>query len=298
MSRKEVVVADQLTRIYGKKFTAVDAIDLSIVEGEIFGLLGTNGAGKTSTLEVLEGLAPASSGTVRVFDLDPRENRKKIRPFQGVMMQEGGFPTDLTVEETVKMWAGTLSNPLPSGEVIDKVGLAHKAKTRVKALSGGEVRRLDLACAILGNPKLLFLDEPTTGLDPESRRNTWNLIRDLHQAGTTIVLTTHYLEEAEALCERLAIMHQGRIARVGTPETVVAGYPGTITFRTNTPLPAKFTQYSISADALVTAQTRELQKDLTELLDWARDANVELLDLHAREASLESVFLDIAEQTI
>ncbi|MDO5729491.1 MAG: ABC transporter ATP-binding protein, partial [Actinomycetaceae bacterium] len=279
MNRKEVVVANQLTRIYGKKFTAVDSIDLSIVEGEIFGLLGTNGAGKTSTLEVLEGLVPATKGTVRVFGLDPRKNRRKIRPFQGVMMQEGGFPTDLTVKETVKMWAGTLSNPLPIEEVINKVGLGHKTRTRVKALSGGEVRRLDLACAILGNPKLLFLDEPTTGLDPESRRNTWSLIRELHQSGTTIVLTTHYLEEAETLCERLAIMHRGQIARAGTPEAVVAGYPGTITFRTDTPLPAAFAQYSTSGDGFVTTQTRELQKDLTELLDWARDANVQLHDL-------------------
>lgn len=298
MSNGEIIVAEGLTRRYGQSFTAVDSIDLSINQGEVFGLLGTNGAGKTSTMEVLEGLAPATSGTVRVLGYDPRKHRDRIRPHQGVMLQQGGFPTDLTVTETLQMWAATLSHSLPVAQTLAQVGLAQRANVRVKALSGGEVRRLDLACAVIGNPTLLFLDEPTTGLDPESRRNTWQLIQSLHENGATIVLTTHYLEEAEALCERFAIMHGGKIAREGTPDEVVAGYRGTISFRTDAPLPDYFQDLIVSDTGTVTLATHAIQRDLTALLNWAEQNDVQLRELQAREANLETVFLDIAKQTI
>ncbi len=164
--QQPVVTARGLVRRYGKDFEAVKGIDLDIYAGEVFGLLGTNGAGKTSTLEALEGLATASAGEVSVFGMHPIKDRTEIRPRQGVMMQSGGFPTDLTVTETVDMWGGTLTKPMDTAAAIDLVSMSHRADVRVSALSGGEVRRLDLACAVLGQPDLLFMDEPTTTLPP------------------------------------------------------------------------------------------------------------------------------------
>lgn len=294
MNTTPVLTARGLTRTYGSSFTAVDGINFDIYEGEIFGLLGTNGAGKTSTLEILEGLAKASAGTVKVFGLDPIKDRKKVRPRQGLMMQEGGFPTDLTARETLSMWAGTLSNPLPVGTVLDWVSLDHRANVRVSSLSGGEVRRLDLACAIIGQPQLLFLDEPTTGLDPESRRQAWELIASIQSSGTTIVLTTHYLEEAEYLCDRLAIMHEGKIVTSGTSDSVVAGHPSTIKFD-ELAIPVEFESRATSHRGTTTITTHQLQKDLAKLLAWAEETGTELSGLKASAASLESVFLDIAE---
>lgn len=294
MSNEPVLTARQLTRKYGS-FTAVKGIDLDIYAGEIFGLLGTNGAGKTSTLEVLEGLAKATSGTVTVFGLDPIKDRRRIRPRQGVMMQEGGFPTDLTALETLNMWAGTVSTPLKSAQVLDMVGLDHRKNVRVSSLSGGEVRRLDLACSIIGQPQLLFLDEPTTGLDPESRRQAWNLISDIRDSGTTIVLTTHYLEEAEFLCDRLSIMDEGKIVVSGTAETVVHGHPSTISMN-DVPLPPELAGLAQTHRGTTTITTHNLQRDLGSLLRWAEGSGIELENLKASAASLETVFLDIAKK--
>src|SRR4051812_3900237 len=183
--------------------------------GGLFAPAGTNGAGKTSTVELIEGLAPPAGGHVRVLGHDPYTERRAVRPRIGVMLQEGGFPAELTVAETVRMWAGCTSGARPVGEALEMVGLTGRGKVRVKQLSGGEKRRLDLALALLGRPEVLFLDEPTTGLDAEGRRETWELVRRLRADGTTVLLTTHYLEEAESLADRLAILHEGRIAAEG-----------------------------------------------------------------------------------
>ena len=224
MDDNGVITVRDLRRRYGgtggRGFEAVRGVTFSVRRGELFALLGTNGAGKTSAMEVLEGLAPPARGAVRVLGCDPCRERALVRRRMGIMLQEGGFPPDLTVAETGRMWAGTLSAPRPVAEALGLVSLGHRAGVAVRSLSGGERRRLDLAMAILGRPEVLFLDEPTTGLDPESRRRTWLLIRELLGAGTTVVLTTHYLEEAEELADRLAIMHQGRIVRTGTPAEV------------------------------------------------------------------------------
>lgn len=200
--RDTIVTVTDLIRSYGKgkeAFRAVNALNFHVYRGEVFGLLGTNGAGKTSTLEILEGLAPATSGVVRIFERDPFSERALVRPRMGIMLQSGGLPTQLTVRETIEMWQGTCSNPLDSRDILEKVELLHRLDVRVGALSGGEQRRLDLGCALIGSPELLFLDEPTTGLDPESRRNVWDLLLRLKEQGVTMILTTHYLEEAEAL---------------------------------------------------------------------------------------------------
>lgn len=284
-----------LTRRYSEGFEAVRGVSFDVARGEMFALLGTNGAGKTSTVEVVEGLTRPAEGTVRVLGHDPFSERKAVRPRIGVMLQEGGFPPDLTVSEAAAMWAGTLSKPRPAGEVLELVSLGHRASVRVKQLSGGERRRLDLALALLGHPEVLFLDEPTTGLDPESRRNTWELIRALLREGMTVLLTTHYLEEAQELADRLAIMHRGRIVARGTVSEVVNAYPSRISF-----VPPVGVQLPIVADTdaagRVTVRTNSLQETLHELLSWAHRHDVVLSGLDARSASLEEAFLAIAEE--
>ncbi|GIH74779.1 multidrug ABC transporter ATP-binding protein [Planobispora longispora] len=254
---ENVIEVGGLRQKYGD-FEAVRGISFAVPRGEVFALLGTNGAGKTTTMEVLEGYAPATDGTVRVLGLDPIRQHRELRPRVGIMLQEGGFLGDLTVAETVDLWKGmsedagrpvTLSGSteLPGGftlmgtrirrvdratmGALELVGLEKKARVKVKQLSGGQKRRLDLALAVLGSPEVLFLDEPTTGMDPEARRTTWKVVENLREAGTTVLLTTHYLEEAERLADRLAIMHEGLIHTHGTVDEVVATSGDMITFR-------------------------------------------------------------------
>jgi len=211
-------------RSYGS-YEAVRGVDLDVRRGELVALLGTNGAGKTSLVELIEGLAPTSAGTVRVFGLDPCAQRRAVAGRIGIMLQEAAFEDSLTVAETARMWAGTLDDPLAVAQVLEAVNLTHRATVRVKSLSGGERRRLDLALAIMGSPEVLFLDEPTTGLDPDSRRDTWDLIRSLVATGVSVLLTTHYLEEAEELADRIAIMQEGRITQAGTLDEVRGEHP-------------------------------------------------------------------------
>ncbi len=302
-----VLTVQGLHRTYGvgrDTFDAVRGVDLHVRRGELFALLGTNGAGKTSLLEVVEGIAPATRGQVRVFGLDPYRHRARVRPRTGIMLQEAGFPSDLTTAETARMWAGTLADPMPVAEALDLVGLADRTGVPVKSLSGGERRRLDLALALLGRPEVLFLDEPTTGLDPQSRRDAWDLVRRLLDDGTTVVLTTHYLEEAERLADRLAIMHAGRIVRTGTVADIVAGEPARIRYRTtDTALrdPQRLSDLPQlaappRADATgVELTSRDLQATLTRLLVRAAESGAVLTDLDASPASLERAFLAVAE---
>ncbi|MEU6100169.1 ABC transporter ATP-binding protein [Streptomyces flaveolus] len=300
---EHVIEVTDLRRVYGGGFEAVRGIDFSVRRGEIFALLGTNGAGKTSTVELLEGLAAPAGGRVRVLGHDPYTERSAVRPRTGVMLQEGGFPSELTVAETARMWAGCVSGARPEAEVLALVGLADKRGTRVKQLSGGERRRLDLALALLGEPEVLFLDEPTTGLDAEGRRDTWELVRSLRDGGTTVLLTTHYLEEAEDLADRLAILHEGRIAATGTPAEVTATQPARISFELpdgyfvgDLPPLGELGVSDHQVDGrVVRLRTRELQRAATALLVWAERAGVELRGLDVRSASLEEAFLRIAK---
>lgn len=297
----------ELRRRYGTSsaqgFEAVRGVSFSVEHGELFALLGTNGAGKTSTVELLEGLAAPTGGRVRVLGHDPYRERGQVRPRIGVMLQEGGFPSELTVSETVQLWAGCTSGARPVGEALDLVGMARRRDVRVKMLSGGERRRLDLALALLGRPDVLFLDEPTTGLDAESRRDTWELVRALRDEGTTVLLTTHYLEEAEELADRLAIMHQGRIVTSGRVADIVAERPSHLSFTLPAPLSAAdlpplarlgATDHETDGRT-VRLRTRDLQRTATEALLWARDKGLDLGGLDARSASLEEAFLHIAQ---
>ncbi|MEV5170865.1 ABC transporter ATP-binding protein [Streptomyces flaveolus] len=309
---EHVIEVTDLRRVYGGGFEAVRGITFSVARGEIFALLGTNGAGKTSTVELLEGLAPPAGGRVRVLGHDPHRERAAVRPRTGVMLQEGGFPAELTVAETARMWAGCTTGARPvagepkagAADVLELVGLAGKRGVRVKQLSGGERRRLDLALALLGDPEVLFLDEPTTGLDAEGRRDTWALVRRLRDAGTTVLLTTHYLEEAEGLADRLAILHEGRIAASGTPAEVTAGRPSRMSFELpdgyflgDLPPLAELGVCGHESDGrVVRLRTRELQRTATAVLVWAERAGVELRGLDVRSASLEEAFLGIARE--
>ena len=295
-----VISARGLRRTYGHgddAFEAVRGLDLDVFEGEVFALLGTNGAGKTSTLDLLEGLSEPTEGTVEVFGFDPHRNRREVRPELGIMLQSGGLPGELTVSETLEMWRGTCTHPTTVDDVLAKVNLTDRADVRVASLSGGEKRRTDLACALLGQPRLLFLDEPTTGLDPESRRATWRLLADLKASGVTIVLTTHYLDEAEYLADRIAIMHRGQIARSGTLRSIVDDHPATISFDDPGTLLPTLPGAAVEVGARVSVSTHRLQNDLTRILQWAEHEGIELAGLLARAASLESVFLDLANDT-
>ncbi|MER5520087.1 ABC transporter ATP-binding protein [Streptomyces sp. NPDC002763] len=303
---QHVIEVTDLRRVYGGGFEAVRGVTFSVRRGEIFALLGTNGAGKTSTVELLEGLAPPSGGRVRVLGHDPHRERAAVRPRTGVMLQEGGFPSELTVGETTRMWAGCTTGARPTTESLGLVGLAGKTDVRVKQLSGGERRRLDLALALLGRPEVLFLDEPTTGLDAEGRRDTWELVRSLRDTGTTVLLTTHYLEEAEDLADRLAILHEGRIAATGTPGEVTADRPARISFELPLgyfvgdlpPLAALGVCGHETAGRAVRLRTREVQRTATEVLAWAQRTGVELDRLEVRSASLEEAFLGIAKEAV
>jgi ABC-2 type transport system ATP-binding protein len=310
MDHSHVITVTDLRRRYGGSspngFDAVRGLSFSVRRGELFALLGTNGAGKTSTLEVLEGLAPPTSGTVRVLGSDPYRRRRLVRPRIGIMLQEGGLPADLTVAETGRMWAGTLTSARPVEEALELVDLGSRAAVTVKQLSGGERRRLDLAVAILGRPEVLFLDEPSAGLDPEGRRRIWRLVRDLLDSGATVVLTTHYLHEAEELADRLAILQRGRIVRIGTPTEVTASQPARICFTlpadAREPLPdlpgMVDTDRTVGRPgSTVVVRTHDLQRTLAALLDWAGSRGLVLPDLTARSASLEEAFLAVAEST-
>ena len=281
-------------------FEAVRGIDLTVHEGELFALLGTNGAGKTTTLETFEGHRAADDGTVEVLGLDPRAHHRELAARTGVVFQQSGLPAELTPREVLRLWSRLTPDArrhLDVDEALARVGLGHRVAVRIRQLSGGERRRLDLAVALLNDPELVFLDEPTTGMDPEARMRTWGIIRELLADGVTVVLTTHYLEEAEALADRLAIMHEGRLATGGTLAEVVAAQPGTIQAELppDAPqLPPFPERRHDGSSARLELRTTQLQRDLTRLLRWAEDHDVELSGLQAADASLAQVFHELS----
>jgi len=205
---------------------AVDGLDLEVVSGECFGLLGPNGAGKTTTIEICEGLTPPDEGAVELLGLNWTTGAHELRQRIGIQLQETQFSDKLTVEETLKLFRSFYRHGIPVEESIRTAQLEEKRKSRVGGLSGGQKQRLAMACALVGDPELLFLDEPTTGLDPQARRHLWDLVDELKQAGRTIILTTHYMEEAERLCDRVAIMDHGHVIALGTPQQLIATVGG------------------------------------------------------------------------
>lgn len=287
MPSDTIIDVDRLHVRYGD-FQAVRDVSFRVVPGELYALLGTNGAGKTSTLEVIEGHRTAASGAVRIFDTDPTD-RQAVRARTGIMLQESGFAADLTVAETVRL-IGRLSGRTDTVDrVLEVVGLDHKASTRVAQLSGGEKRRLDFATAIHGRPELLFLDEPTTGLDIQSRDALWRVVEQLRQDGTTVVLTTHYLEEAQQRADRIGLMHDGELRLEGTVAELTRKLPALIQFSlptgTTPPLPA-----TPAAHGTHLIESHQLQSDLKQLLDWADAHAIELVGLSAAPSRLDDLF--------
>ncbi|MCI2420661.1 ABC transporter ATP-binding protein [Saccharopolyspora sp. K220] len=278
-------------------FEAVRGIDFEVRQGELFALLGTNGAGKTTALETIEGHRAPAAGAVQVFGRDPRQDRAAVRRRTGIMLQESGFAGDLTVLETAELASAMRHRKSDVDATLAALGLAPRRAVRVKQLSGGERRRLDLALAVLGDPELLFLDEPTTGMDPESRRATWDLVRGLLARGTTVLLTTHYLEEAERLAHRLAIMHQGRIAVSGRLVDVLASEQARISFDAGCPVQLPpLAGMARTAGTRVEIRTPELQGDLHLLLRWADAQRLELAGLRAHQASLDDIFHAVRQE--
>ncbi|MEV4361008.1 ABC transporter ATP-binding protein [Nonomuraea sp. NPDC049625] len=288
MSSTPVIDVHRLNLTYGD-FRAVRDLSFQVRRGEFYALLGTNGAGKTSTLETIEGHRTPTSGTVRVFGQSPRD-RLAVRPRMGIMLQESGFSPDLTVRESLRL-IGNLTQRIDTVErVLGIVDLTRKAGTKVSQLSGGEKRRLDFATAVYGAPELIFLDEPTTGLDIQSRDDLWDAVDRLREDGSTIVLTTHYLEEAQQRADRIGLMHKGTFHREGTVSELTRTLPAAIRFSLPAPAPALPLQATREGDGKYLIETFALQKDLHTLLRWAQDHAVELRDLQAGPTRLDDVF--------
>jgi ABC-2 type transport system ATP-binding protein len=288
MTSTPVIDVDRLNLAYGD-FHAVKDLSFQVRRGEFYALLGTNGAGKTSTLEIIEGHRTATSGTVRVFGQSPRD-RSAVRPRMGIMLQESGFSPDLTVRESVRLIGRLTQRVDRADRVLDIVDLTRKAGTKVSQLSGGEKRRLDFATAVYGAPELIFLDEPTTGLDIQSRDDLWDAVDKLREDGSTIVLTTHYLEEAQQRADRIGLMHQGTFHQEGTVSELTRTLPAVIRFALPAPAPALPVRATRESDGTFRLETHRLQEDMYTLLHWARTNAVELRDLAAGPTRLDDVF--------
>jgi ABC-2 type transport system ATP-binding protein len=275
------VTVTDLRKSYGQ-LEAVRGLSFEIEQGEVFGLLGPNGAGKTTTVEVLEGYRTRDGGAVSVLGADPQEAGPRWRDRIGIVLQSSAMYPNLTVREHVALFAGYFSGPRDVGEVIDLVGLDEKRDTRVKSLSGGQKRRLDLALGLIGDPDILFLDEPTTGFDPAARRAAWDMIRSLRELGKTVLLTTHYLDEAEQLADRVAVLRGGRIVALGKPGELTGRRVATeIRYRQN------------GREVLV--ETHEPTKVLHELTTEALARGEELDGLQVRRPTLEEIYLELTE---
>ena len=274
------ILVRDLRKSYGEH-EAVRGIDFEVQRGEVFGLLGPNGAGKTTTVEILEGYRERTSGIASVLGLDPGDRPRALRERIGIVLQSSGMYRHVTVREAVRHWAGLYPAPRDVEQTIADVGLTEKADARARTLSGGQARRLDLALALIGDPELIFLDEPTTGFDPQARRAAWETIRHLQELGKTVLLTTHYLDEAQALCDRVAIIKDGRIAVEGPPSEL-----GDAT-----------TRYRVGwTDELGEPRTRE-ERDPTALLHQLTSAALArgepVRDLSVTRPSLEDVYLEL-----
>jgi ABC-2 type transport system ATP-binding protein len=285
-----------LRKAYGE-LQALDGVDFTLRRGEVLALLGPNGAGKTTLVEILEGHRMADSGEVSVLGFDPGKRERAFRERIGIVLQEGGLDSTITVREAVELYSAAYPHPRPADEVIELVGLTAKASDRAKTLSGGQRRRLDLALGIAGDPELIFLDEPTTGFDPAARRQSWELIEGLKDLGKTILLTTHYMDEAQHLADRVVVIARGRVIAEGTPDTLGRDQTAVVTFRLpdgagDAPLPA-------GADVErghVRFRTATPTRDLAPVLSWAAAREHELDGLTVARPTLEDVYLELTEE--
>ncbi|MET8148582.1 ABC transporter ATP-binding protein [Actinoplanes sp. NPDC049668] len=293
------IAVRDLVRAYGP-VRAVDGISFTVNEGEIFALLGPNGAGKTTTVEILEGYRTRDSGSVEVLGYDPATGGAAYRARIGVVLQSAGFEEEFTVRELVRLQAALFPRRYDPEELIDVVGLGDKRSTRVKGLSGGQRRRLDLALGLAGAPDLLFLDEPTTGFDPAARHHAWDLIADLRELGTTILLTTHYLEEAQRLADRVAVLRAGRLLTEGTPQELreASDLPTVISCRVPTVV-ADLPELSARPrlrDGRLRLVTHAPVPDTSRLTGWATARGIVLSDFAVTPPALEDVYLALTRE--
>lgn len=294
----EAIVVDNFSKSYGSH-RVVDQLHFTVHRGEVFALLGPNGAGKTTTVETLEGYRTPDEGRVRVLGWDPIRETQALKPHIGVMLQQDGLYPALTAREILRLYAGYFLHPQNIDALLERVGLAAAARTRCRQLSGGQKRRLALALALVGNPTLVFLDEPTAGMDPQARLATWEIIRDLKQRGATVLLTTHLMDEAERLADRVAIIDHGRLVALDTPAQMV-GVQNANTVRFVAPagldcaqladLPSARRAEEIRPGSYL-IETEAVPTLLAELTAWLRDKNITLSELRVGHGSLEDLFL-------
>jgi ABC-2 type transport system ATP-binding protein len=297
-----------LRKTYDGKVEAVRGLNLEIEAGECFGLLGPNGAGKTTTIEILEGLLAATSGEVSIFGQSWQKNEREMREWLGISLQETRLSEKLTVRETINLFASFYRQPRSSEEVLEQLQLTEKADAWVGKLSGGQRQRLAVATALVCNPKILFLDEPTTGLDPQSRRQLWDIIRDFQRDGGTVLLTTHYMDEAERLCDRLAIVDHGQIIAEGSPASLIEKLGGNHVVEFS--MSANGSGHTVAAagelwrglpsvesvredDGLIALNVKQPHLTIPALLDAVVKQGRTLQHLSTRQASLEDVFVQL-----
>jgi ABC-2 type transport system ATP-binding protein len=286
-----------LVKSYGD-VRAVGGVDLTIAQGEVFALLGPNGAGKTTTVEILEGYRAKDAGDVRVLGCDPQRDARQLKSRIGIVLQSTGVERFLTVAETLTLYAGYYPHPRPVGEVLELVGLSEKRDARVLKLSGGQQRRLDVAIALIGDPDLLFLDEPTTGFDPSARHEAWQVVRNLTALGKTVLLTTHYMDEAQQLADRVAVIARGRIVAEGTPDSLGgrdAARPRVRWRQDRRTRWPKALGVRETADGWCETTPDDLGRGLHALTAWALDNDVDLSSLEVVRPSLEDVYLDLTD---
>jgi ABC-2 type transport system ATP-binding protein len=299
-----VVEIRDLHKHYGAVH-AVDGLTLSIEAGEVYALLGANGAGKSTAVEILEGHRTATSGTVEVLGIDPARAGRDFRDRIGIVLQSSGVESEFTVREVIELYGGSYRNPRSLDEVVALVGLDEKVDARIGSLSGGQRRRVDLALGIVGRPELLFLDEPTTGFDPAARRKSWDLIEALGADGTTVLLTTHYLDEAEHLADRVGVLSQGRMIAEGTPDQLIGQVSGTVISFLSPPGLEPVAAVSTFGDLLgtdvrmsgrlVEANVEFATAAVHRLTGWAVEEGHELESLSVTRVSLEDVYLSLTD---
>lgn len=285
-----------LVKRYGDT-TAVDGLDLQVSAGRVFALLGPNGAGKTTTVEILEGHRTRTAGSVSVLGMDPESGDRGFRERIGIVLQESGIEQVLTVTEAIDLYGGIYPRRRPAGELIELVGLEEKANARIKTLSGGQQRRLELALGLVGDPELLFLDEPTTGFDPSARRQAWTIVENLTHLGKTVLLTTHYMDEAQYLADEIAVISQGRIVAQATPDDLVRRSTGqaVISFTLPESIPTSDLPATPSHrnGGTIEFHTLAPTRLVHELTGWAVERDLELDHLSITRPSLEDVYLEL-----